>query len=150
MSARQLIVYWGLTRLQTAIYSGILAPKDQIINYLHINTIMCTLWMKFYIWRIQKSKTSTQNLECSECQTHKAHTCKLSQAKTTEGRSYQKVQTAPIYIIPTHPVPQVELYIAVKCKDIYRVTNNDNRKKNQHTHTPVSYTHLTLPTTTYV
>ena len=36
-------------------------------------------------------------------------------------------------LLPTHPFPKVELYIAVKFKNIYRVTNIDNRKKN-HTH----------------
>ena len=32
-------------------------------------------------------------------------------------------------LLPTHPFPKVELYVAVKCKNIYKVTNNDNRKK---------------------
>ena len=38
--------------------------------------------------------------------------------------------------------PKVELYIAVKCKNIYRVTNNDNRKKEEeenHTQTHTQY-----------
>ena len=34
-------------------------------------------------------------------------------------------------LLPTHPFPKVELYIAVKCKNIYRVTNNYNRKKKK-------------------
>ena len=34
-------------------------------------------------------------------------------------------------LLPTHPFPKVELYITVKCKNIYRVINNDNRKKDQ-------------------
>ena len=46
-------------------------------------------------------------------------------------------------LLPTHPFPKVELYIAVKCKNIYRVTNNDNRKKNHtHTHTHLSLIHI--------
>ena len=30
-------------------------------------------------------------------------------------------------LLPTHPFPKMELYIAVKCKNIYRVTNNDKK-----------------------
>ena len=58
-------------------------------------------------------------------------TCKLSQAK-----HYQRTLIPVKYQqpIPTHPFPKVQLYIAVKCKNIHRVTNNDNRKKT-HTHT---------------
>ena len=70
------------------------------------------------------------------------HTCKLSQAKTTKGHSYQKVQAAPTH--PPHPKSGTIHNIAVKCKNIYRVTNNDNRKKKKekritHTHTVIMY-----------
>ena len=64
---------------------------------------------------IAHKKTSTQNLACSQRQIHTVHTCKLSQAKTTKGHA----------LIPTHPFPKVELCITVKCKNIYRVTNNE-------------------------
>ena len=47
---------------------------------------------------IAHKKTTTQTLACSQRQIHTVPTCKLSQAKTTKGHSYQKVQTAP-----THP-----------------------------------------------
>ena len=45
--------------------------------------------------------------------------------KTTKGHA----------LIPTYPFPKVELYITVKYKNIYRVINNDNRKKESHTDT---------------
>ena len=48
---------------------------------------------------------------------------KLKLPKDTHTKKYKK-------LLPTHPFPKVELYIADKCKNIYRVTNNDNRKKN--------------------
>ena len=48
-------------------------------------------------------------------------------------------------LLPTHPFPKVELYITIKCKNIYRVTNNDNRKKNHtHTHTRSVPSHCPL------
>ena len=54
---------------------------------------------------------------------------KLKLPKDTHTKKYKQ-------LLPTHHFPKVELYIAVKCKNIYRVTNNDNRKKNYtHTHT---------------
>ena len=53
--------------------------------------------------------------------------CKLKLPKDTYTKKYKQ-------LLPTHPFPKVQLYIAVQCKNIYRVTNNDNRKKN-HTHT---------------
>ena len=50
---------------------------------------------------------------------------KLKLPKDAHTRKYKQ-------LLPTHPFPKVELYIAVKCKKkniyIYRVTNNDNRK----------------------
>ena len=49
---------------------------------------------------------------------------KLKLPKDTRTKRYKQ--------LPNPPFPKVELYIAVKCKNIYRVTNN-NRKKN---HTP--------------
>ena len=54
---------------------------------------------------------------------------KLSQAKTTKGHAHIPKSTNSSYP-PTAAFPKVELYITVKCKNIYRVTNNDNRKKN--------------------
>ena len=58
---------------------------------------------------------------------------KLKLPKDTNTKKYKQ-------LLPTYPFPNVELYIAVKCKNIYRVTSNDNRKKNHmhahaHTHT---------------
>ena len=63
--------------------------------------------------------------------------CKLKLPKDTLTEKYKQ-------FLPSHPFPKVELYIAVKCKNIYRVTNNDtdNRKKNHthtHTHTQSNY-----------
>ena len=53
---------------------------------------------------------------------------KLKLPKDTHTKKYKQ-------LLPTHPFPKVELHIAVKRKNIYRVTNNDNRKKNRaHTH----------------
>ena len=63
---------------------------------------------------------------------------KLKLPKDTHTKRYKQ-------LLPTHPFPKVELYIAVKCKNIYRVTNNDNnnnkkqREKKSHTHTMVEY-----------
>ena len=74
---------------------------------------------------IAHKKKTYKNLACSQRQIHTVHTCKLSQAKTTKGHA----------LIPTYPFPKVELYITVKYKNIYRVINNDNRKKESHTHT---------------
>ena len=63
---------------------------------------------------IVHKQTSTQNLACSQCQIHTEHTCKLSQAKNyqrtcTHTKRYKQ-------LLPTHPFPKVELYIAVRCK----------------------------------
>ena len=49
---------------------------------------------------------------------------KLKLPKDTHTKMYKQ-------LLPTHPFPKVELYIAVKCKNIYRVTNNYNRKKKK-------------------
>ena len=43
-------------------------------------------WMNENLY-IAHKKTSTQNLACSQRQIHTAHTCKLSQAKTTKGHA---------------------------------------------------------------
>ena len=58
---------------------------------------------------------------------HTVHTCKLLQAK-----NYQKTLIPIKYkqLLLTHPFPKVQLYIVVKCRNIYRVTNNDNRTMN--------------------
>ncbi len=54
---------------------------------------------------------------------------KLKLPKDTHTKRYKQ-------LLPTHPFPKVELYIAVKCKNIYRVTNNDKKKlKKNHAHT---------------
>ena len=45
---------------------------------------------------------------------------KLKLPKDTHTKRYKQ-------LLPTHPFPKVELYIAVK----YTVTNNDNRKKKE-------------------
>ena len=57
---------------------------------------------------------------------------KLKLPKGTHTKRYKQ-------LLPTHPFPKVELYIAVKCKNIYRVTNTDIRKEKKthartHTH----------------
>ena len=87
----------------------------------------------FYTALKNQNKKPTQNLACSQRQIHTVHTCKLSlsQAKNYRRTLIPMKHKQPL---PTHPFPKVQLYIAVKCRDIYRVTNNDNRKKN-HTHT---------------
>ena len=85
--------------------------------------------MKIYISRIKKlpHKTlrvhSTRDTQCIHVSCRK-----LKLPKDTHTKKYKQ-------LLPTHPFPKVELYIAVKCKNIYRVTNNDNRKKETHTHT---------------
>ena len=69
---------------------------------------------------------------------------KLKLPKDTRTKKYKQ-------LLPTHPFPKVQLYTAVECKNIYRVTNNDNRKKNHthtHTHThrgPSAYQPNALP-----
>ena len=65
---------------------------------------------------------------------------KLNLSKDTHIETYKQ-------LLPTHPFPKVELYMAVKCKNIYRVTNNVNRKKN-HTHTH-THTHTHIHTRTH-
>ena len=52
------------------------------------------------------------------------HTCKLLQAK-----KFQRILLPVKYKqpLPTHPLQKTKLYIVVKCGNIYRVTNNDNR-----------------------
>ena len=42
---------------------------------------------------------------------------KLKLPKDVHTKKYKQ-------LLPTHPFPKVELYIAVKCKNIYRITNN--------------------------
>ena len=49
---------------------------------------------------------------------------KLKLPKDTHTKRYKQ-------LLSTHPFPKVKLYIAVKCKNIYRVTNNDNRRKKR-------------------
>ena len=57
---------------------------------------------------------------------------KLKLPKDTHTKKHKQ-------LLPSHPFPKVELYIAVKCKkNIYRVANNDNRKKESHT---LTHTH---------
>ena len=41
---------------------------------------------------------------------------KLKLPKDTHTKKYKQ-------LLPTHPIPKVEIYIAVKCKNIYRVLN---------------------------
>ena len=55
------------------------------------------------------------------------HTCKLLQAK-----NYQRTLIPIKYRqpLPTHPLPKVQLYMVVKCGNIYRVTK---KKKESHT-----------------
>ena len=65
-------------------------------------------WMNENLY-IAHKKTSTQNLACSQRQIHTLHTCKLSQAKTTKGHSYQKVQTALAY----PPTPSIYFLIPI-------------------------------------
>ena len=68
--------------------------------------------------------------------------CKLKLPKVTHNKKYKQQ-------LPTHPFPKVELYIAVKCKNKYSVTNNDNRKKNHtHTHHETMLNKTTLPFST--
>ena len=58
---------------------------------------------------------------------------KLKLPKDTYTKRYKQ-------LLPPHPFPKVELYIAVKCKNIYRVTNNDKKeKKKRITHTHSNY-----------
>ena len=71
---------------------------------------------------------------------------KLKLPKDTHTKRYKQ-------LLPNHPIPKVELYIAVKCKNIYRVTNNDNRKRKKrgnhtHTHTVIMATSTSLNTHT--
>ena len=90
-----------------------------------------------FIYSTSKYKKSTQSLACSQCLIHTVYTCKLLQAK-----SYNRTLIPIKYKqrLPTHPFPKVLLQVVVKCRNIYRDTNNDNRKKNHtHTHTQSNY-----------
>ena len=84
--------------------------------------------------------------------THSIHeTCKLSQAKTYRRTLILIKYTQPLC---THPFPKVQLYIVVKCSNIYRVTNGDNRKKETRTdacmHTHIrTCTHVHMHTHTH-
>ena len=64
---------------------------------------------------IAHKKTSTQNLVCSQRQIHTVcihvSSRKLKLPKDTHTKKYKQ-------LLPTHPFPKVELYIAVKCKYI--------------------------------
>ena len=53
------------------------------------------------------------NLACSQCIHVSSHKLKLP--KDTHTKKYKQ-------LLPTHPFPKVELYIAVNCKNIYRCT----------------------------
>ena len=57
-------------------------------------------------------------------------TFKLSQAKIYWRTLILIKYTQPLC---THPFPKVQLYMVVKCRNIYRVTNGDNRKKETRT-----------------
>ena len=73
--------------------------------------------MKMYTWRI---RSSTQNLARSQRELHTVHTCWLSQAKTTKHVHASKVHKSPPS--PTPPLRRKQqLYIVVKCINIYRV-----------------------------
>ena len=76
-------------------------------------------------------KTFTQNLECSQRQIHIVHMCKFSQAKTTKRHLYQQSTNSPYPPTPPHPTPlrKVQLYIVVKCRNIYRVKMVINKKQ---------------------
>ena len=54
------------------------------------------------------------------------NSCKLKLPKDNLTKKYKQP-------LPTNQFPKVELYIAVKCKNIFRVTYNDNRKKEKKT-----------------
>ena len=62
------------------------------------------------------------------------HTCGLSQAKTTKRHSPVKCKLH----LPTHPLPKVQLYIVVKCRQIYKVKN-----KNKSVFTEMYFVHST-------
>jgi len=77
-------------------------------------------WMIYFY--IAHTKTSTQNLACSQRQIHTVHTCKLSQAKNYQRTLIPKSRNSPYP--PTHQ--KMQLYIAVKCKNIYRAARNSS------------------------
>ena len=65
-----------------------------------------------------------------DAHTDTVHKCNLSsQAKNYQGTLVPLQYKQPL---PTHPFLKVQLYIVVKCRNIYRVTNNDYRKKISH------------------
>ena len=86
--------------------------------------------MKIYIQHIKKLPHKTLRVHSTRYAQHiPVSCCKLKLPKDTHTKKYKQ-------LLPTHPFPKVQLYIAVKCKNIYRVTNNDNRKNHRHnTHT---------------
>ena len=80
------------------------------------------LWMNEWKFIYGASKTSTQNLAWSQrhivhTDTHSAYTSALI------SYNYQKTFMPIKYKqpLPTHPLPKVQLYIAVKYRDTYRV-----------------------------
>ena len=86
--------------------------------------------MKIYVQRIKKLPHKTLRVHSARyTQCILVNSRKLKLPTDTHTKRYKQ-------LLPTYAFPKVELYIAVKCKNIYRVTNNDNRKKEKnHTHT---------------
>ena len=73
--------------------------------------------MKFYIYIAHKKLPHKTLRVHSTRYTQRIHVSshKLKLPKDTHTKKYKQ-------LLPTHPFPKVELYIAVNCKNIYRCT----------------------------
>ena len=93
MSESKVILMWCFTSINTILMVLFLLPSNE--------------WMEMYVWCI---KTSIQNLVCSQHQINTVHTFRLSQTITTKEICANKVLNEK----------KVQLYIVVKCRNIYR------------------------------
>ena len=98
-----------------------------MVSAICLQALLTSLWMNEWKFIYSAFKTPTQNLACSQCQIPTVHTCKLSQAETTKGHSYNQSTDSPN--LPT-PSQKVQLYNVV---GIY-AEFNDNVTKITHTH----------------
>ena len=116
------------------------------VQKLHCGSHGCTMGPRAALWMNENLYIAHKKLSHKTMHVHSAtrytqsihvSSCKLKLPKDTLTEKYKQ-------FLPSHPFPKVELYIAVKCKNIYRVTNNDNRKKDSHTHTHSNYGNISF------
>ena len=72
--------------------SNIMWLNKQLASTQHAFEYPLKWWMNEYVLHI---KTSTQNIACSQCHMYTAHTCRLSQAKTTKDMHTPKCIQPP-------------------------------------------------------